>query len=231
MTTACCILPSVLLLSLGFANPAGAGEPAVAISASRAAREIAPSTVCTNVLLRSEVPVGGQTVEYPLDKDLLYYVAHPGLLAPGGTTEKMDGLLLSHDRGTTWRVLSRQFNFRTLFVHPLDGRLYAIIDYEWQETGKDGYLQHCFANKIVVSEDGHRWKDITRGPGYVATLLDVFQDPEHPNRVCVSASVIRLSVLQYTDDAYSNWEWIHGSSWGESHPKSPPSAQGPGGKP
>jgi hypothetical protein len=34
----------------------------------------------------------------------------------------------------------------------------------------------------------------------------------------VWANVIRDTVLQYKDDAYSDWEWVRGSHWVERHP-------------
>jgi len=48
----------------------------------------------------------------------------------------------------------------------------------------------------------------TNGPGYVANLLSIFQDPDHPRRVCVRANVMRAEILQYKDDEYSDWEWL-----------------------
>jgi hypothetical protein len=159
---------------------------------SRRARTIEPNPVYRELIKRADLTPGGQLVVDPLDADLRYYV------------HRSIGLLVSHDRGESWRVLSRKFEFRFLFVHPLSGKLYAIIDYRWFETDKDGFLQHPEADKIIVSDDGQKWKDITRGHGY-AQLVDIAQDPDFPNRVWMSANGIRPYRLRYNDDECTSW--------------------------
>lgn len=160
---------------------------------SRPARSIAPDLVYHDVIKRADLISGGQLVIDPLDADLRYYV------------HRSTGLLVSHDRGESWRVLSRQFEFQYLFVHPLSGKLYAIIDYQWFETDKDGFLQHPDAGKILVSDDGRKWRDITRGNGY-AMLVDIAQDPDFPNRVCMGANgAIRPYRLRFNDDECTSW--------------------------
>jgi hypothetical protein len=160
---------------------------------SHPARTIAPDPNYPDAIKRADLVPGGQLVVDPFDADLRYYV------------HWSTGLSVSHDRGQSWRVLSRNFEFQFLFVHPLNGKLFAIIDYRWFETDKDGFLQHPEANKIVVSDDGRNWKDITRGNGY-ALLVDIEQDPEFPNRVQMSANgSVRPYRLRYNDDQCKSW--------------------------
>lgn len=181
-------------------------------------RGITPSATYKDVFDSGKLMAGGQLVADPLDDRVHYYVSPDWASWKRENFGKPTGLLVSFDQGKTWRVLSRAFVFKSIFVHPIDGRLYAVISYEWQKTGDDGFLRRQYADKVVVSEDGHRWKDITRGPGYVATLLEIFQDPDHPKRVCVRGNIIRAIVFQYTDDEYSDWTLIRERDWEDAHP-------------
>jgi hypothetical protein len=186
------------------------------------ARTVLPNPAYPQVIARDRLITGGQFVADPAVERLRYYVAPQALRFVPGNADRLDGLFVSADGGETWRVLSKQFDFRFLYVHPATGRFYAIIGYEWQQTGEDGFLQRFFADKVVTSADGRQWRDITRGPGHVADLVSIFRDPDHPARVCVGANVLRYVVLQYTDDDYTDWKWVHGSQWTERHPATRP---------
>lgn len=218
------LLACALWIPMSQASVLSAVAPTTSPATTRAATDILPSAAYQEVYTTADLMEGGKMVADPTREGLRYYVAQEWLRwqAPDNY-RRPPGLFLSKDGGKTWRTLSRQFEFEDLFVHPSSGELFAIIESQSLKTDEDGFLQHCFANKIVRSADGHHWKDITRGPGYVADLVSIFQDPDHPSRICLGASVIRYCVLQYTDDAYSDWTWTHGGTWRESHPTSRPS--------
>lgn len=196
-------------------GPPAQGRPLVDITPSEAYQE--------QVFAESELMTGGKRIIDPLRRGVTYYLAPASLLWQGQKNPinygKQSGLFLSKDGGKTWQVLSRKFEYKHLFVHPLTGEFFAIIDYQWLETQKDGYLAHCSADKIVRSTDGKNWVDITHGPGYVADLVSIFQDPDHPNRICVGACLVRYIVYQYTDDNYSDWKGIRGDTWYKAHPQ------------
>ena len=153
----------------------------------------------------AELPPGGEFIQHPKKSEIRYYWSN----RPG---QNLAGLCTSLDAGKTWNLLCYIFTFRKVFVHPETGVLYAIIDYTWLKEDK-GYLVRANANKLVMSEDGRRWKDITRGRGYIADIIDVFQDPEHPQRVCMLTAVIRPTVFQASDDEYSKWTWYPAWEW------------------
>lgn len=171
-----------------------------AFAQTRPARDFASSPDNPAVLPNADV-ADGQTVIDPFEAGLRFRVAGPWRPEDRG---KLAGLFFSRDGGETWHVLSQRFDFVRLFVHPLTGRLFAIVDYRWLETGPDGFLGAHSAYKILVSDDGQRWKDITRGPGY-ALLATIEQDPEFPNRVKLTANGIRPYILRYDDDAFTSW--------------------------
>jgi len=205
------------LLLAGVAPAAAAGGPPT--TAPAGGRTIVPNAAYPQVIGRDRLIAGGQLVADPADARVRYYAAPQALrFGDARNADRLDGLFVSADGGETWRVLSKQFDFRFVYVHPDTGRLYAIIGYEWQRTDGDGSLERCFADKVVTSADGRRWRDITRGPGYVADLVSIFRDPDHPARVCVGGNVVRYVVFQYTDDDYSDWAAVHGSRWAERHP-------------
>ena len=215
---ACAVVACVLSVFSGGAWAADEKSQTSTSEAEPSARNITPSITYTDVYGREDLMEGGQLVVDPLDDSIRYYVSSDWAAWKPENRGKPIGLLVSFDRGETWRVLSRAFEFLSLFVHPEDGRLYAIIQYEWQQDDDEGFLRRHHANKVVVSEDGKRWRDITRGPGYVATLSEVFQDPDHPDRVCVRGNILRSYVMQYTDDQYSDWVMIRAWDWEAAHP-------------
>ncbi|MCG3150605.1 MAG: hypothetical protein PCFJNLEI_04093 [Verrucomicrobiae bacterium] len=159
---------------------------------------------------KSDLPPGGEYVAGATNSVVQYYwTNNAGKMKPNGIYASTDG-------GTTWKLRCWIFQFRKVFVHPETGVLYAIIDYSWLEKDKDGFLTRCSANKMLMSKDARHWKDITPRPGYVADMLDIFQDPEHGQRVCIQACGIRPYVLQPADDDYSTWEtrgWDWDAKW------------------
>jgi hypothetical protein len=149
---------------------------------------------------KSDLPPGGEYVAGTTNSTVQYYWTNTaGKMKPNGIYASTDG-------GATWKLGCWVFQFRKVFVHPKTGVLYAIIDHNWLEKDKDGYLTRCFANKLIMSKDARHWRDISPGPGWIATMLDVFRDPDHSNRVCLLAGEIRPCVFQAGDDEYSTWE-------------------------
>jgi hypothetical protein len=127
--------------------------------------------------------------------------------------QKFPGLYVSEDKGNTWKLLCYFFQFKTLFVHPETGVLYAGVDYEWLEENKNGFLwPHC-SNKILMSKDGKYWKDITGGNGRTGDIVSFIVDPDNPKLVCVQVCGIRLYTLQSEDDKYSEWNYYSAWDW------------------
>lgn len=209
------LIACLFILSVARGDDLPAPTPDAAPAHGRILADITPSEAYKGqVFTESDLMVGGEQIVDPLRHRLMYYLAPEWLIWQNPANfGKQSGLLLSQDGGKTWQVLSRQFKFKHLFIHPITSEFFAIIEYQWLQTNKEGYLDHCFADKIVRSADGKHWRDITRGHGYVAGLMSIFQDPEHPNRICVRACVISYIVYQYTDDNYSDWKSVRGEEW------------------
>lgn len=152
-------------------------------------------------LPKSDLPSGGKFVQHPSEQIVQYYY--------GG---RHSGLFVSWDRGNTWTRLST-FSFRNVFVHPETGKLFAAINYEWLDENKDGYLVQSYSCKVLRSEDGKKWKDITPGRSHIPMVFDVFQDPDDPVRVCFRAHALRTYIYQATDDEYSEWTNYREGQW------------------
>jgi hypothetical protein len=189
------------------------------LAASGVRHAIGADSIYDIVHQRPDLPTGGAFAQHPDEKNVHYYYTNRLLMWPDkSNVQKHSGLYRSTDSGTTWKLVCYILEFHKLFIHPETNVLYAIIGYDWLKNDEEGYLVRCSATKIVMSEDGKHWKDITGGNGYVADLVDIFQDPDHPRRVCLAASVMRGYVLQATDDAYSKWTWYKEWDW-EKRPK------------
>lgn len=135
--------------------------------------------------------------------------------------ERYPGLYRSIDNGDTWKLHCSTFEFVRLYIHPKTGRFYAIIRDEWIEQGEGGILSRYISNMIITSEDGKKWKNITRGNGRFSEIYDIFQDPDNPNRVCVKTNNVRSYIwqskdLEYTKwIVYKSWDWPERRAWYE----------------
>lgn len=159
---------------------------------------------------KADLPGPGEEIANPKDETIVYYITNSQRMwGRKANVGKHPGLYVSKDGGKTWRLWCLSFEFQKLFVHPDRGRLFAIILYESLKTdAKEGTLEHYYSNKIIMSSDGKKWKDITRGQGYITGLYGIFRDPDNPSRVCLEACLLRPYVLQAKDDDYSDWSWL-----------------------
>lgn len=174
----------------------------------------APKSLYEKVHQRAELPSGGEFVSHPKKDTVVFYYTNRHLMwADKSNTQKHSGLYISRDGGGTWRLLCYFFEFKKVFIHPETERLYAIIEYKWLDTDERGFLVPHIADKALESSDGKNWKDIMGKQKYVATLYDIFVDPDNPQRVCLKASVIRPVIMQSVDDIYTEWEWYRAWDW------------------
>jgi len=123
------------------------------------------------------------------------------------TRGQQPGLYVSEDSGVSWRLRCKTFDFLgPFFIHPTTGRMFAAIYDTLLAAGTDGYLEKRVGFRIVTSEDGVRWRDISGERGLVATVGSIFQDPDEPERVCIHVGGgVRSYVLQAVDNQYSSW--------------------------
>ena len=123
---------------------------------------------------------------------------------------KVGGLYHSRDDGEHWELINKQYEFRTVFLHP-NGALYAIIEERMlfpKATARD---------RIISSRDnGQTWSDITGNLGPGGTLASIFRDPDHPDLVCLHANFLRAYIIQAPDDKYE-WQLIRVGDWMEKH--------------
>lgn len=159
--------------------------------------------------MEAMLPPNGTYIKDPNKPEIQYYWSNT-------SGKYRAGLYKSSDSGTNWTILTGIFNFRKVYLHPETGVLYAIINYSWLDEGGEYLVSHS-ADKIIMSEDGKHWKNITRGPGYIADIVDIFQDPDHPKRICITTCIIRICVQQSDDDEYSNWKNYAIWTWKERH--------------
>ncbi|RYD49347.1 MAG: hypothetical protein EOP85_01795 [Verrucomicrobiaceae bacterium] len=169
--------------------------------------------------MKQELPGGGQFVPHPRNPKEIYYLSSIRTLRGGSNPQGQPGLYHSSDDGGTWHLLCVSFDFRALFVHPVSGKLYAIIHDRFLHEGQDGYLATGIIDRAITSTDGRKWSEIRGKRTDAASVSRIFQDPDHPARVCLEVWTVRTYVLQSVDDAYSDWKWIKQWDWDAAHPK------------
>jgi hypothetical protein len=167
---------------------------------------------------RADLPTGGEFVSHPRKELVEFYHANRmQMWSDRSNAQKHSGLYISSDGGETWKLLCHFFEFNKLFIHPETEKLYAIIRYEWLDPNEKGYLVPHIADKALESSDGKNWKDIMGKQKYVATIYDIFVDPDNSKRVCLRVNVMRAEILQSSDDNYTGWEWYRAEQWDYRH--------------
>ena len=123
-------------------------------------------------------------------------------------SNKMSGIYISHDNGSSWSLVSKDYQFISAYVND-DGRLYAL-------ALKPGTWSPG-ANQVLMSTNqGKTWRDISEG----IRGLDIFgiiPDPDHTNLVCLLGNGIRGYVLQANDEKYE-WDWTAEFVWKQDQP-------------
>jgi len=176
----------------------------------------------------SSMPPKGYFAKQPCGVTPIFYYAGNWMAWNMPDAEKkVFGLYVSQDNGQHWQLVSKDYDFRKMFLHP-DGTLYAIVAMEkkigpekakktagvWlsDQADEEGNKTISF-NRILMSIDsGRSWRDISSGIGRGFTLASIFQDPDHPELVCLNGGDIRAYVLQATDKNYKwqttrHWDW------------------------
>ena len=140
--------------------------------------------------------------------------------------KKAFGLYRTRDNGLSWQLLSQDYNFCHVFLHP-EGVLYAIVEtyFGTPKAQKSGGAQEPrnaqrlgIRQNILQSRDmGHTWHDIT-GPMAQQNfqLFGIFADPDNPGLICLNAWSTRGYIMQADNEDY-NWQTIVDSAFRKNH--------------
>jgi hypothetical protein len=189
-------------------GPAAPKTPNVPSPVEPAPKEM---SIYDRVHPKAALPRPGTEVASPKDKGVVYYVTNTQRMWGEPTNAgKHPGLYRSEDGGKNWKLVNTSFEFKTLFVHPQTGQLFAAVEDARLETeGKTGEITQSYSNKAITSADyGKRWKDITPPPGHIANIDGFFADPDHTGRACILATIIRGIIFRPKDDRYSEYEQL-----------------------
>jgi hypothetical protein len=170
---------------------------------------VAMNDPAPKVIQKADLPVGGITVPQPKDKQVVYYVVSKWKLwEDTANAKKSSGLYGSTDGGQTWILLTNFFEFKSLFIHPASGELFAVIEDNVIAPNEKGFLTVHLWDKAIRSIDGKQWKDIMGKQQRASGLSRIFVDPEHPNRVRLRGHAFRPYELVAVDDNYSEWKRV-----------------------
>lgn len=161
------------------------------------------------VFQKNELPVGGVMVPHPKDKQAIYYILGTWKLRENtSNAKKSSGLYGSTDGGQTWKLLVGYFEFKSLFINPNSGELFALIEDNIIAPNENGFLTVRWSDKAIRSTDGKHWKDIMGKQQRASGLSRIFVDPEYPNRVRLRGHAFRPYELVAVDDNYSDWKRV-----------------------
>ncbi len=178
------------------------------------------------------MPPGGLFAQQPCGATpIFYYTPKWRARKLPHAEKKVFGLYVSEDDGQRWQLISKDYDFKEVFLHS-DGTLYAIVAMTeeiaptkakqahgvWisdQENEKGNRTIHF--DRIVMSVDsGRSWRDISSGIARSMTLYSIFSDPDHSELVCLGGNCIRGYVLQATDKSYK-WKKTRERDWWKTH--------------
>ena len=174
------------------------------------AEKVERDDVRIRIFQKNDLPIGGSFVLHPKFKQVAYYyLTTIRLRQDKNNANKLSGLYISTDAGLNWKFMTNHFEFKSLFIHPDSGELFAIIQDNIIAPGEDGFLATHLLDKAVMSKDGVKWKDIMGKQQRASMLSKIFVDPEHPNRVRLIGHAFRPYTLVAIDDNYSDWKRVN----------------------
>jgi hypothetical protein len=173
------------------------------------------------------MPLGGSFARQPAGHDRVYYHASALTKREGSDTQNLiEGLYRSDDLGQSWHAVNTEHRFKEVFLHP-SGDLYAIIvatknthaggiglDKPPLDAGKPPSNR---IDRIYLSHDaGTTWMDISSDLSLGLRLYHIFQDPDHPDLVCLRHDGFQAYVLQ-ANDKNNKWNEIKEAEWRRTH--------------
>ncbi len=177
-----------------------AGSHVLAITEKTLYRANAQDRVWTRLNPPAEMPLDGTFTRSPKDTNAVYFTA----VSKG--TNQVPGVYHSGDRGSSWRLLSKDHRFTSVFVHD-GGDLFALF----------ARNDVSMADGILTSKDnGRSWRDLSAGVKGLH-LLYIFPDPKRTNLVCLVGNGIRNYVLHAEDERYQ-WTWTREWEFWPKHP-------------
>ena len=169
------------------------------------------------------MPLGGQLAQVSaVSPRLIYYTGNE--FGTFSFAKIKGSLFVSEDAGKTWTASSIDQDVLDAFMQP-DGSIFAVTqtmvttspgeNATWT-TDANGVNDYPSQHLLVSRDNGHAWKDITPTLRSGFGLYGLFQDPDHPDLVCVSSTMInhaaRRFIFQAADETYQ-WQEFPDEEW------------------
>ena len=138
-------------------------------------------------LTKEELPVGGKIIIRPdSPKEVLYWISWSTLHLNAKNIQKAAGFYRSEDSGKTWYLRSNDLEFRSVFVHSESGAIYGEILEESLFTDEEGFVREVSRHRLLVSDDGYNWRDLSKDPFYARAFIRIWEDPTQTKEICIS---------------------------------------------
>lgn len=148
----------------------------------------------------AEMLLEGTFARSPKDANAVYFTKLDTAI------DRVPGIYYSGDRGSSWKLVSKEYPFTSIFVHD-SGDLFAMA------AKGDPWT----ANSVLTSKDnGRSWRDLSAGVRGLR-LLQILPHPKHTNLVCLVGNGIRNYVLHAEDERYQ-WTWTREWDFWPKHP-------------
>lgn len=173
--------------------------------------------------LAKDMFLPGRFAEVPSNSKDVYYISYsPTTKDQSGKSQRFCGLFKSSDDGKTWQLMTSDYQFSSVFLHP-NGLLYAIstkIETSGPESNDFdpiGYPDHWHKKmeyKVILSKDqGKTWSNTADSLPEHYLLPWIMIDPEHPELICLftgpngmfAFNFHTLTRLHAKDEICSEW--------------------------
>jgi len=135
-------------------------------------------------------------------------------------------LFVSEDAGKNWTTASLDQNVLDAFAHP-NGSIFAVTETvnttsyppggdSISTTDKNGVAHYPHDHLLVSRDNGRDWTEITPTLRSAFGLFGIFQDPDHPDLICVRSAEINHTSRTFfyqADDSHYHWKEIPFERW------------------
>mgnify|MGYP006298652063 CR=1 FL=1 len=166
-------------------------------------------------LAENGLPYGGSWAWHPRKPTTLYFTLEKVIYRDPVNAGKFSGLWLTTNECESFKRLGTFQNVGKALVHPETEAFFILAGADTFESYGDGFVREGTQCKLLVSQKGIHWEDITPGREDMVPYRYIFPDPDHPDRICIYDHYEKIH--QSMDADYEKWKQYTRQEWEDLH--------------